>query len=124
MISKIISTGIGKIFFIILAYGIFAGLFLGITWPDEGIQILLNVPGMLLGDQMHLTSVDMIGDPTSSDAFHTVPLILRQPYVYLLSSILFWGLLGFGIQCLIRRIQNNTKKYLPRHSDTNIDTKF
>lgn len=85
--KKLMITG-----FIIL--GIAVG-FIAI-WYDQhyDMPFLLNLPGTFLGFGIYSGSIDLFGDPHSSQAHFTIPWILRIPQVYVLSSVLFWGILG------------------------------
>ena len=73
--------------------------FLSVWWWHFSDNIFLpNIPGVLLGDEVYVHSIDFLGDPSSAQAHYTIPWILRIPQVYVPVSILFWGLLGLIIQ--------------------------
>ena len=81
-----------------LIYGIAVGL-LSVWWWQISDNVLLpNIPGMVLGDQAYVWSIEYLGDPGSSQAHFTIPWILRIPQVYVPASVLFWGLIGLVLQ--------------------------
>jgi hypothetical protein len=55
---------------------------------------LLNIPGTILGDAVYNWSINLIGNPHSSQAHYTIPWLLRIPQVYVPTSIFFWGIIG------------------------------
>ena len=68
-------------------------------WTRQGGDLLypLNMPGQLLGYLVYSWAIKLVGDPSSSQAHFTVPLLLRTPWVFLPASVLFWGLVGTSI---------------------------
>jgi hypothetical protein len=77
-----------------LLFGIIVG---SITlWFDKNTDslFLLNIPGSLLGQAIYSGSIQLFGDPHSSQAHYTIPWILRIPQVDFLASLLFWGIAG------------------------------
>ena len=85
-----------KIIFIIcfLVFGIGVG-FVSV-WYDNNTDTIFffNIPGTLIGDGIYYRSIEVFGDPSSSQAHYSIPWVLRIPQVYVLASGLFWGLLG------------------------------
>lgn len=103
----ILSKGIGYVFMMGIVYGIFSGVFFAINYREGvGWHMLLNIPGMLLGDYIQSMALQIIGDPHSDHAFFTIPWILRQPTVYVVASVLFWGGLGYGLQYFISSVRD------------------
>ena len=93
-----------RILIIILIYGICATSFSFLSWPNEGIHFILNLPGNLLGEMIYQNSIENIGDPTSSQAHFTIPWVLRIPQVFVLTSMVFWVGLGTGIQIFYNKL--------------------
>jgi len=94
-----------KILSIFLAYGITIG-FLSVWWWYVSDNLFLpNIPAVLLGDQIYTSSIDVFGNPYSGQAHYTIPWILRIPQVYVSVSIVFWGLLGFIVQLVRKRVK-------------------
>lgn len=80
---------------IIIGYGVAVTSFSVFEWPSEGIHFILNLPGNLLAESVYINSIELIGQPTSSQAHYTIPWILRIPQVIVPVSISFW--VGFGV---------------------------
>ena len=87
------------IFLGFLAFGIGAGFWASLAWPLDSIT-LLNLPAALFGDALYQGSIQYLGDPSSSQAHYTIPWFLRIPKVYVLASIVLWGLLGLIAQLI------------------------
>lgn len=88
-----------KILAAFLAYGVLVGL-LSVWWWNRGADspFLLNIPGVLLGDEVYKLSIRYLGNPNSPQAHYTIPWFLRIPPVYFSVSALLWGAIGFVIQ--------------------------
>lgn len=78
-----------------LAYGLAVGL-LTLSWlaPGRDALLPLNLPGYLLGEQLYLWAIRLVGDSRSPQAHFTIPWLLRTPQVVVPASVLFWGLVG------------------------------
>lgn len=85
-----------------LVAGLVAGIVAMVAWPAD-VAALLNLPGVLLGDAVYSGSISLIGDPSSSQAHFTIPWPLRVPQVYLLVSVLVWGIAGSIVQAAVNR---------------------
>ena len=85
-----------------LVAGLVAGLVAMLAWPAD-VAVLLNLPGVLLGDMVYSGSIRLFGDPSSSQAHYTIPWLLRVPQVYVLVSILAYGLIGAIVQVVLNR---------------------
>jgi len=82
-----------------LLYGVVLGALTMDSWTERNgetspLLLLLNAPGVVLGDEAYVRSIDLIGDPHSACAHCTIPRVLRVPYVYVASSVLTWGVVG------------------------------
>ena len=77
----------------------------GTVWFNENTDavFLLNIPGTLLGDAAYSLSIRFFGDPISSQAHYTVPWLLRIPQIYVLASVLFWGIIGTMFAVFLKR---------------------
>lgn len=80
-----------------LLFGAGAGFFLAWLWPNEG-SFILNIPAAFSGDEIYILSIRYFGDPSSAHAHDTIPWMLRIPQVYVIASIIFWGLIGLLVQ--------------------------
>ncbi len=70
-----------------LVFGIIMGICTG--WQNQrgyDTPFLLNIPGYMIGDVFEALWVRFIN--------YAFPWILRRPQVFVLASILFWGLTG------------------------------
>ena len=77
-----------------LVFGVVVG-FVSIWFYDNTDSIfILNIPGTLIGDGIYTGTIELFGDPHSSQAHYTIPRVFRTPQVYVLASILFWGIAG------------------------------
>ena len=85
-----------------LCGGVVAGCLAVLVWPADSVM-LVNLPGVLMGDFVYDTSIRLIGDPSSSQAHFTIPWLLRVPQVYLPVSIVLWGLVGAAVQLIANR---------------------
>ncbi len=90
----------------ILASCLCAGLVAGVLairlWPNDSV-ILVNLPGVVLGDLAYDVSIRLLGDPSSPQAHYTIPWLLRVPQVYGLVSVVLWGVAGGVVQLLVNR---------------------
>jgi hypothetical protein len=90
------SENIKKIFYIacFLLFGLVTGIVTG--WHDYRYDtpFLLNLPGYMLGQLFEGLWVRFISD--------AVPWILHIPQVYILGSVLFWGLVGTLLSLFIK----------------------
>lgn len=97
-----------KILIGFLAYGLIVGV-LSTWWQGVSDSIfLLNIPGVMLGDEAYHLAIRYLGDPSSPQAHFTIPWILRINQVYAPVSIIFWGLIGLVVQ-LIYNIRKRHK---------------
>ncbi len=90
---------------IVLGFLIFAtatGFLVAWLWPQDSI-FLYNFPAQFLGYEIYDWSIQLIGDPTSANAHDTIPWFLRIPQVFLIVSIIFWGLLGAFVQWIVNQ---------------------
>jgi hypothetical protein len=85
-----------------LVAGLVAGLVAMLAWPAD-VAVLLNLPGVLLGDMVYSGSIRLFGDPSSPQAHYTIPWLLRVPQVYVLVSALVYGLVGAIVQVVLNR---------------------
>jgi phage shock protein PspC (stress-responsive transcriptional regulator) len=85
-----------------LVAGVVAGVASTWAWPAD-VAVLLNLPGVLLGDLVYSGSIMLFGDPSSPQAHFTIPWLLRVPQVYVLVSVLVYGLAGFIVQVAVNR---------------------
>lgn len=93
-----------------LIFSVISGLGVVWRWPDD-ISVMVNFPASLIGDWIYQVSIQYLGDPHSDQAHYTIPWILRIPQVYVLASVLFWGLVGL----LIQIIRNGWMRISSRH---------
>jgi hypothetical protein len=91
-----------------LAFMIFA-VCLGI-WTakisHQDSSVIFNFPGVLFGEAIYRWSIQLLGDPHSFQAHYTIPWLLRVPQVFVLTSILLWGLLGLVVQLIYNWCKN------------------
>ena len=82
------------------------GTILGLitVWFEQNTDtlFLLNVPGTLLGDSIYNISIELLGESQSAQAHYTIPWLLRIPQVYVLASIILWGVIGFVLAVLLK----------------------
>lgn len=93
----VLSRGVVALAFAL--YGFTLGVWSCSEWPAEGLSLLLNIPGVLLGDAIY----GMVTPNTGVAPHYIAPLLLRIPYVYVLSSLLFWTLLGYVLHAIFKR---------------------
>lgn len=55
-----------------LVAGVVAGLAAMLAWPADA-AVLLNLPGVLLGDLAYTWSISLFGEPSSAQAYYTTP---------------------------------------------------
>jgi len=91
-----------RVFVGFLVAGLVAGLVAVLAWPAD-VAVLLNPPGVLLGDLVYTGSISLFGDPSSPQAHFTVPWLLRVPQVYVFVSVLTYGLIGAIVQVILNR---------------------
>ena len=88
-----------------LIYGLVVGV-VSVWWAGISDMIfLLNIPGVMLGDEAYILAIRYLGDPSSPYAHYTIPWILRINQVYVPVSIIFWGLMGLIIQLIYNGIK-------------------
>jgi len=88
-----------------LIYGLVVGV-VSVWWAGISDMIfLLNIPGVMLGDEAYILAIRYLGDPSSPHAHYTIPWILRINQVYVPVSIIFWGLMGLIIQLIYNGIK-------------------
>ena len=94
-----------RIFLGFLAYGIAVGL-ISVWWWNSGADMpfLLNIPGVLLGDEVYALAIEYLGNPRSSQAHYTIPWLLRVPQIYAIVSVLLWGMVGLIFQWALQWI--------------------
>ena len=85
-----------------LVFGIAIGFFAAWLWPADS-SVYFNAFGALLGDQVYNLSIRYFGDIISPQAHHTIPWILRVPQVYVVASIVVYGLVGLALQLIYNR---------------------
>jgi hypothetical protein len=90
---------VASVFLVFLLFGGIMGLLAVYSWTTRSgetlpLLILFNAPGILLGDELYVRSIDLLGEPSSEHAHFTIPWVLRVPQVYVISSMLSWGLVG------------------------------
>jgi hypothetical protein len=93
-----------------LIFSVISGLGVVWRWPED-ISVMVNFPASLTGDWIYQASIQYLGDPHSDQAGYTIPWILRVPQVYVLASVLFWGLAGL----LVQLIRNGWVRVFGRH---------
>ncbi len=90
------------VFLSFLIFGSVTGFLLLMTWPSEG-AIYIGIPPVIIGDEIYSSSTRYFGDPSSAQAYYTIPWVLRIPQVYFFSSIGFWGVTGLIVQLVYNR---------------------
>lgn len=91
-----------RIFASLLILGVMSGVIATVLWPND-ISVLFNIPAVLIGDKIYIWSINLLGDPSSPHAHYTIPWLLRIPQVYVIVSVLFWGLVGLVAQLVHNR---------------------
>lgn len=61
---------------------------------------MINFPATYFGDTIYGWSIQLLGNPHSFHAHDTIPWLLRVPQVYVIASIVLWGLLGLVVQLI------------------------
>ena len=84
-------------------YGLVVGFLSVWWWSISDNLFLLNIPGMILGDAVYGFSIQVFGDPFSSQAHFSIPWVLRVPQSYVSVSVVFWFFFGLIIQRLYVR---------------------
>ncbi len=97
-----------------LIFGVAMGFGVAWLWPLNDIGVVVNIPAALIGVLIYQWSIKYLGDPSSFQAHYTIPWILRIPQVYVLASVLFWGLVGLLIQ-IVRNGWMRTASLKYRH---------
>lgn len=101
VLLRIVRVSAGwSVVFGFLLFATTTGLFVVQQWPQDSI-FLYNFPAQFLGYETYYWSIELIGAPTSANAHDTIPWFLRIPQVFLVVSIIFWGLLGAFIQLVV-----------------------
>lgn len=77
-----------------LFYGIIVGYGVGLYDRIHDTPLYLNIPGYLLGEAFTGLWIRFVS--------HIAPWILTRPQVYVLTSILFWGLVGTLLAVFIK----------------------
>lgn len=85
-----------------LVFGMVTGFLTAWVWPTDS-SIYFNVFATLLGDQVYNLSIQYFGDMSSPQAHYTIPWILRIPQVYVIASIVLYGLVGLLLQLVYNR---------------------
>lgn len=85
-----------------MVFGVTAGLLIVWQWPGDMV-LVYNFPAAILGDEIYQWSIQLFGDPTSSNAHETIPWFLRIPQVLAIASVVFWGQLGSLVQFAVNR---------------------
>ncbi|MFC2068454.1 hypothetical protein ACFLTP_05555 [Chloroflexota bacterium] len=102
-----------KLLTLFLLYGFVVG-FISVWWWNFSDSLFLpNVPGMLIGDKAYSLSIEIFGNPSSSQAHYSIPWILRVPQIYVPITFFFWGLLGLIVQLcrnLIRGLSSHAER--------------
>ncbi len=85
-----------------LVFGTLTGFLVAWLWP-KNIGLLINIYSVFLGDKVYHLSIRYLGVKGSFQAHYTIPWILRIPQVYVIVSVIFWGLIGLLIQIIQNR---------------------
>ena len=85
-----------------LVFGTAIGFFTVWLWPADS-SLYFNVLPALLGDQVYNLSIRCFGDIISPKAHYTIPWVLRVPQVYVVASIVVYGLVGLALQLIYNR---------------------
>jgi len=85
-----------------LVFGTAIGFFAAWLWPADS-SFYLNIFPALLGDQVYNLSIQHFGHMISPQAHYTIPWILRIPQVYVITSIVLYGLVGLLLQLIYNR---------------------
>jgi hypothetical protein len=90
------------IFVSFLVFGTAMGVFTAWLWPADS-SVYFNLLPALLGDQVYDLSIRYFGDIISSHAHYTIPWFLRVPRIYVVSSVVVYGLVGLALQLVYTR---------------------
>ncbi len=82
-----------------LVFGTVMGFFTAWLWPADSSSYFNFFPAVL-GDQVYNLSIQHFGDIISPQAHYTIPWILRVPQVYVITSIIAYGLIGLLLQLI------------------------
>ena len=85
-----------------LVFGTAMGFSAAWLWPADS-SFYLNIFPALLGDQIYNLSIRYFGDKVSPQAHNTIPWILRIPQVYVVTSMVVYGLVGLLFQLVYNR---------------------
>ena len=97
-----------KLFTFLVVYGLVVG-FVSVWWWHYSDNLFFpNIPGMLISDKAYYLSINLLGDPSSSQAHYSIPWVLRVPQIYVPVSIVLWGLVGLIIQMLWKKVNRRT----------------
>ncbi len=102
-----------RVFLSILILGVITGFAVFSLWPGD-IIVILNIPAVLIGDGVYIWSIKQMGDPSSFQAHYTIPWLLRIPQVYVIVSVVFWGLVGLVVQ-LVHNRKAEIGRFMRRH---------
>lgn len=91
-----------------LIFGGGMGFWVVRAWPLDSIM-LMDLPAVLAGDAIYRWTIQIWGNPASSQAHFTIPWIYRIPQVYFMTSIVIWGILG-----LLAQLAHNRRHQIPR----------
>ena len=96
------------LFILVVVYGLVVG-FVSVWWWHYSDNLFFpNIPGILIGDKIYSLSINLLGDPLSSQANYSIPWVLRVPHIYVPVSIILWGLVGLIIQMLWKKFNCGT----------------
>jgi len=102
LLRKMGVSGKRAILFGFLVFGAATGLLTAWVWPLDS-SLYPNILASLLGEQVYSLSIQLLGDPSSSQAHYTIPWLLRIPQVYVLTSIVVCGLVSLPLQWVYNR---------------------
>ena len=102
-----------------LLAGVVMGALTAQSWTDRNgetspVLLMLNAPGVALGDAAYVRGIALLGDPGSAQAHTTVPPVLRVPTVYVTSSAVAWGSVGVVAGWVTRRVGRHRRPHRPR----------
>ena len=86
-----------------LTLGTVMGFLTAWAWPADS-SFYFNAFGAFLGDQVYNLSIRCFGDIISPQAHYTIPWVLRVPQVYVVASIVVYGLVGLALQLIYNRL--------------------
>ena len=97
-----------KLFMLFVVYGLVVGFVSVWWWLYSDNLFFIKIPGMLIGDKVYSLSINLLGDPSSSQAHYSIPWVLRVPQIYIPVSIVLWGLVGLIVQMLWKKVNRST----------------